>query len=123
MADTTFPDDLLTAQTRLHQAWAEHADLCRTLPWSVEPLDGWPGEAHPHTGVVTGGREPSPGWTGEQKAQELRLRKECVDLSIAITVHPYWESVPREDLVAERQRLKQVTKPASVPAVDVAQAA
>lgn len=123
MADDTFPDDLIATQTRLHQAFAEHAAFCRTLPWSVEPMDGWPGEAHPHTGAITGGREASPGWTAEQKAEELRLRKSCVDLSIEVTVHPYWESVPQESMVAERQRLKQVTKPAAVPAVDVVQAA
>lgn len=123
MADTTFPDDLLTAQTRLHQAWAEHAAFCRTLPWSVEPMPGWPGEAHPHTGVVTGGREDSPGWTEQQKQDEARLRAECLDLSIAVTVHPYWETVERDKLVAARMLLKQVTQPAATPVVDVTQAA
>ncbi|MFD0427149.1 hypothetical protein ACFQ60_00560 [Streptomyces zhihengii] len=61
MADSDFPDDLTAAQTRLHQATAEHAALVRTLPWSVEPHDGWPGTEHPHTGQISGGREPSPG--------------------------------------------------------------
>lgn len=58
---------------RLHQARAEYAAPCRTLPWSVEPVAGWPGEVHPHTGVVTGGRDASPGYTPEQAAEEKRL--------------------------------------------------
>lgn len=123
MADNTFPDDLRNAQTRLHQALAEQAALCRSLPWSVEPMPGWPGEEHPHTGVVTGGRDDSPGWTAEQKAQQARLRAECVDLCIVVTTHPYWKTVAHEDVVAERQRLKAATKPAVAPVVDVAQAA
>jgi hypothetical protein len=121
MADDTFPDDLMTAQTRLHHAFAEHAALCRTLPWSVEPMAGWAGEEHPHTGVVTGGRADSPGWTDEQKQAEATLRGECVELSILVTTHEYWGTVDREKLVAERQRLKAVTQPATVP--DVVQAA
>jgi hypothetical protein len=123
MADDTFPDDLHAAQTRLHQALAEHAALCRTLPWSVEPMAGWAGEEHPHTGVVTGGRADSPGWTEEQKQAEATLRGECVELSIRVTTHEYWGTVDREKLVEERQRLKAVTQPATVPAVDVVQAA
>jgi hypothetical protein len=63
MADSDFPDDLRTAQTRLHQATSELAALTRRLFWSVEPMAGWPGTEHPHTGEVTGGREASPGWT------------------------------------------------------------
>ncbi|MFE1500464.1 hypothetical protein ACFW89_36050, partial [Streptomyces albidoflavus] len=58
-----FPDDLKQLQARLHKAHADYQALCRTLPWSVEPLPGWPGTVHPHTGEVTGGREPSPGYT------------------------------------------------------------
>jgi hypothetical protein len=123
MPEHTFPADLQAAQTRLHQAQAEHAALCRTLPWSMEPMAGWPGEAHPHTGVITGGRADSPGWTEQQKTDEARLRTECLDLSILVTTHPYWETVAREDMVAERMRLKQVTKPATAAVPDVVQAA
>jgi hypothetical protein len=46
----------IDAQPRLHQAQAEYAAYCRNPPWSVEPLEGWPGTVHPHTGEVTGGR-------------------------------------------------------------------
>ncbi|MFJ8078754.1 hypothetical protein ACIQ7Q_33680 [Streptomyces sp. NPDC096176] len=123
MADTDFPDDLHAAQTRLHQALSKYAALCRTLPWSVDPMAGWAGEEHPHTGVVTGGREDSPGYTKPQKADEAQLRAECVDLSVAVTTHPYWESVDREKLVAERQRLKTVTRLTAAPALSVVQAA
>jgi hypothetical protein len=96
MADNDFPDDLRAAQTRLHQAFAEHAALCRA---------------------------DSPGWTEQQKTDEARLRGECLDLSILVTTHPYWETVAREDMVAERMRLKQVTKPATAAVPDVVQAA
>ncbi|MFF3734646.1 hypothetical protein ACFYXM_31245 [Streptomyces sp. NPDC002476] len=50
MAETTVPDDLRAAQVRLHQATAELSTLGRTLPWSAEPHDGWPGKEHAHTG-------------------------------------------------------------------------
>ncbi|MEU6059071.1 hypothetical protein [Streptomyces sp. NPDC047097] len=77
MAETDLPGDLLAAQMRLHQASADLSALLRSLPWSVEPMGGWPGTEHPHTGEVAGGREPSPGWTEEQKAVVDRLRQEC----------------------------------------------
>ncbi|MEU0394497.1 hypothetical protein ABZ208_17290 [Streptomyces sp. NPDC006208] len=119
MAEKAFPDDLRVAQVRLHQASSELAALCRTLPWSVEPMPGWEGEAHPHTGVVTGGRQDSPGWTGEQREAVDRLRAECVALSLTVTTHPYWAGVEREKVVDERMRLKADTKPAAIPALNV----
>ncbi|MFP1629897.1 hypothetical protein ACLB9X_33230 [Streptomyces sp. 5K101] len=123
MADSDFPDDLLAAQTRLHQATAELAALCRTLPWSVEPMDGWPGTEHPHTGEVTGGREPSPGWTEEQKQAVKRLRMECTDLAVRIAAHPHWETVEAEKRLEERMRLKQATLLAAAPVANVDTAA
>jgi hypothetical protein len=86
-------------------------------------MPGWPGEVHPHTGVVTGRREDSPGWTEQQKQDEARLRAERLDLSITVTTHPYWETVDREKRVAARMLLKQITQPAATPVVDVIQAA
>ncbi|MEV7129722.1 hypothetical protein [Streptomyces sp. NPDC093260] len=106
MAETSFPSDLLAARTRLNQATAELSALLRSLPWSVEPLEGWPGIEHPHTGEVTGGREPSPGWTNEQKASVARLRRECLELSATVTTHSYWDAFQGEDVVKERMRLK-----------------
>ena len=122
MAGTDFPDDLRTAQTRLHQATSELAALCRTLPWSVEPMAGWPGTEHPHTGQVTGGREDSPGWTEEQKRLVKRLRMECTDLSIRIATHPYWDTVEAEKRVEARGTLKAEARSA-LPAADVTTAA
>lgn len=123
MAGTDFPDDLRAAQIRLHQATSELAALCRTLPWSVEPMAGWPGTEHPHTGEITGGREASPGWTDEQKQAVQRLRTERTDLSIRIATHPYWDSFKGEARVDARQALKTGARPGAVPAIDVAEAA
>ncbi|MFP1629740.1 hypothetical protein ACLB9X_32300 [Streptomyces sp. 5K101] len=123
MVDTDFPDDLRAAQIRLHQATAELSALCRTLPWSVEPLAGWEGTEHPHTGVVTGGRDASPGYTEGQQAAVERLRTECTDLSVTVAAHPYWDTVEREKRVGERMRLKHETLPAAAPVVDVVSAA
>ncbi|MGW1189267.1 hypothetical protein [Streptomyces sp. NPDC002559] len=110
MAETTFPDDLRAAQVRLHQATAELTTLGRALPWSVEPHDGWPGKEHSHTGEVTGGRPPSPGWTDEQKAAIDELRQECLALSETVSTHPYWESFTGGDLVDRRMELKSITR-------------
>ena len=107
MAETPFPDDLVDLQKRLHQARAGYSALCRTLPWSVVPLPGWAGEEHPHTGVVTGGREDSPGYTKEQTAEEKRLWDLVRDLSIAVSTHPFWDTLPKDGAVVEaRMALK-----------------
>ncbi|MFB7918124.1 hypothetical protein [Streptomyces sp. NPDC056061] len=119
MAETPFPDDLRAAQVRLHEATAELAALGRALPWSVEPHDGWPGKEHSHTGEVTGGRPPSPGWTDEEKATVDRLRQECLALSEAVNTHPYWGSFTGGDLVKRRMELKSTTQPEAVAAADV----
>jgi hypothetical protein len=123
MVDSDFPDDLRAAQTRLHQATSELAALTRSLPWSVEPMAGWPAAEHPHTGEVTGGREASPGWTEEQKLTVKRLRLECTDLSVRITTHSYWLTLEGEQRVRARSELKAATRPSATPAVDVARAA
>ncbi|WP_039947743.1 hypothetical protein [Streptomyces sp. NRRL S-118] len=123
MAGTDFPDDLRVAQTRLHQAAAELAALVRTLPWSVEPMPGWPGTEHPHTGEVTGSREDSPGWTLEQKESVQRLRSKCTDLSIRVATHPFWATVETERRVQARTELKQATLPTAAPVLDVTEAA
>ncbi|MFC8765816.1 hypothetical protein ACFUAG_34570 [Streptomyces sp. NPDC057193] len=102
-----FPEDLKSLQARLHQARAEYQALCRALPWSVEPLPGWPGTVHPHTGEVSGGREPSPGYTPEQAAEEKRLWDLVRELSIAVSTHPYWSKPERgPELIAARMALK-----------------
>ncbi len=65
----------------------------RALPWLVEPHDGWPGTEHPHTGRMTGDREPSPGWTEAQKAAVDRLCTECLTLSETVGTHQVAQSV------------------------------
>jgi hypothetical protein len=120
MAETEFPEDLRAAQVRLHQATAELAALCRTLPWSMEPMPGWPGTEHPYTGEVTGGREDSPGWSEEQKQAVKRLRMECTDLSIRITTHAYWASVEGEQRAQAHSELKAATRTLVAPAIAVA---
>ncbi|MFB7359606.1 hypothetical protein [Streptomyces gardneri] len=86
-----FPEDLTARQARLNQARAELEALSRTLPWSVEPLPGWEPKLNPNTGeVAVPGREPSPGYTPEQLAEETRLRALVRDLSIEVSTHPFW---------------------------------
>jgi hypothetical protein len=123
MAETEFPDDLRAAQIRLHQATAELAALCRILPWSVEPMPGRPGTEHPHTGEVTGARKDSPGWSEEQKQAVKRLRMECIDLSIRIATHPYWQTVEAKKQVDTRQALRTTARTVTAPAIDVTEAA
>ncbi|MFI8828588.1 hypothetical protein [Streptomyces sp. NPDC053431] len=112
MAETLpFPDDLIQAQQRLHEAHAAYAALCRALPWSVEPLPGWPGTKHPHTDQVIGGREPSPGYTPEQEAEERRLWELIRELSVQVCTHPYWDSLDKGPArVDARSRLKHHPK-------------
>ncbi|MFG3499290.1 hypothetical protein [Streptomyces sp. NPDC047928] len=117
MAGTDFPDDLRAAQTRLHQATTELAVLCRKLPWSVEPMSGWPGIQHPHTGEITGGRQDSPGWTEEEKEAVTRLRNECLDLSLQVSTHPYWYKLEAEKRAQARSELKTLTRKAPTPAI------
>ncbi|RSS57656.1 hypothetical protein EF909_16035 [Streptomyces sp. WAC01280] len=110
-------------QQRLHEARAEHTALCRALPWSVEPLPGWPGTAHPHTGEVTGGREAPPGYTPEQEAEEKRLWDLVRDLSIAVSAHPHWDTLEKDaGLVKARMELKHHPK-AQPDAASAAEAA
>ncbi|MFH8581701.1 hypothetical protein [Streptomyces zaomyceticus] len=127
MADILpFPEDLVELQQRLHQARAEHTALCRALPWSVEPLPGWPGAVHPHTGEVTGGRDASPGYTPEQEAEEKRLWDLVRELSIAVSTHPYWATLPKDaGLVKARMELKNhpMAQPDAGSAADAAEAA
>ncbi|MFE5480990.1 hypothetical protein [Streptomyces sp. NPDC056527] len=111
----TFPTDLIDAQGRLHRARAEYAVLCKSLPWSVEPVPGWPGDVHPHTGVVTGGREASPGYTPEQAAEERRLWALVRELSIEVSTHPFWATLEKGGVLEARMALKQ--HPGAVPAV------
>ncbi|MFD7030268.1 hypothetical protein ACFWAR_19735 [Streptomyces sp. NPDC059917] len=108
----SFPDELLQLQERLHRAHAEHRTCLAELPWSVEPLAGWVrGERFSHRGDVP----DSPGWRDEQKDAADRMWAEIRELSIAVTDHTYWATVPRESVVSARMRLKRQARPALEP--------
>ncbi|MFH8371382.1 hypothetical protein [Streptomyces sp. NPDC018031] len=99
---TTFPPDLLAAQLELHQTRAEYDALCRTLPWSVEPMDGWE-----DTDRWQPRRRPaSPGYTAEQLAEVQRLHERLRELSTVVSTHPFWASLEREKVVEARMQLK-----------------
>ncbi|MFJ7209474.1 hypothetical protein ACIQWR_38835 [Streptomyces sp. NPDC098789] len=119
MTDTSsFPDDLLQLQERLHRAHAEHRAYLADLPWSVEPCTGWArGERFSHRGDVP----DSPGWSDEQKTTVDRMWAEIRELSIAVVDHRHWATVAREDVVAARMQLKKLTRP--IAPADVTEAA
>ncbi|MFD9374135.1 hypothetical protein ACFWBH_01125 [Streptomyces sp. NPDC059999] len=119
MTDTSsFPDDLLQLQERLHRAHVEHRAYLAELPWSVEPIAGWArGERFSHRGDVP----DSPGWSDVQKETVDRMRADIRELSIAVAGHPHWASVSREGLVDARMQLKKETRP--VVPEDVTEAA
>ncbi|MEU3312829.1 hypothetical protein AB0940_18270 [Streptomyces sp. NPDC006656] len=105
-----FPDDLLRLQEQLHRAYAEHRTLLASLPWSVEPLEGWArGERYSHRGDVS----TSPGWSEEEKQGVARLERELRQLALSVSGHPYWLTVPPEGRGAARMDLKKRTRPAA----------
>ena len=103
-----FPDDLKQLQVQLHQARAEHQELCRTLPWSVEPMPGWEASVHPITkAILAPAREPSPGYTPEQLAEDTRLRALVQDLSVDVVTHAFWGTLERgPELIKARTALQ-----------------
>ncbi|MFE9559446.1 hypothetical protein ACFYMW_40335 [Streptomyces sp. NPDC006692] len=105
MAGFAFPRDLREAQLRLHQVRAEYAELCRSLPWSVVPADGWT-SAHAQFSGYAKEFPATTGYTAQQVADEDRLRRELLDLSITVSTHPYWGTVEGESVVDERMALK-----------------
>lgn len=105
MATYDFPEDLRAAQLRLHQTWAEYEALGRTLPWSVEPSEGWTAPKVLYSDAEPRSLPPSPGYTDEQIA---RLRRELLELSAVVSTHPYWETVEAGKRVEQRMALKHV---------------
>ncbi|MFJ6947951.1 hypothetical protein ACISU4_25440 [Streptomyces wuyuanensis] len=105
MAEYDFPDDLRDAQLRLHQARSAYRALCRDLPWSVEPAEGWTGEEGHYSSYRREFPE-SPGWGEEQRAEEARLRELVLTLSIEVSTHPYWAALAGPDVVKARMALK-----------------
>ncbi|MFE7775640.1 hypothetical protein ACFU5O_17410 [Streptomyces sp. NPDC057445] len=105
MAEFDFPDDLRDAQLRLHRARAEYQALCRTLPWSVEPAEGWTAVEGQYSGYRRD-FPATPGYTDEQKTEVARLRALMLELSTEVTTHPYWATVSGGDVVDARMELK-----------------
>ncbi|MER7050098.1 hypothetical protein [Streptomyces jumonjinensis] len=108
MAESDFPADLRDAQTRLHRTRAEYEELCRELPWSVEPMPGWEGDKQLHSDRI-GAMPDSPGYTGQQKTEVARLRGLLLELTEQVTVHPFWQELRGPDLVEARMALKRTT--------------
>ncbi|MBT2511520.1 hypothetical protein J7I98_38160 [Streptomyces sp. ISL-98] len=108
MATYDFPQDLRDAQLRLHQTWAQYEQLGKTLPWSVESSEGWTAPKVLYSDAQARSLPPSPGYTDEQKAEVARLRAELLELSVAVSTHPYWDTVPVADRVDQRMALKHV---------------
>ncbi|WP_420036094.1 hypothetical protein ACN2WE_31180 [Streptomyces sp. cg28] len=119
MADShDFPDDLLAAQKRTAALWLElHRFTAQpTLPWSVEPLDGWEAPEVPHGGKVAGyasTRPDSPGWSEGDKATYEQLWRDLTDATFTVLAHRHWTSYSGADVVKARMALKH--HPASQP--------
>ncbi|MEV1052428.1 hypothetical protein [Streptomyces sp. NPDC049887] len=105
MAEYDFPDELRDAQLRLHRARSAYRALCRELPWSVQPAEGWTGEEGHYSSYRREFPE-SPGWSEEQRAEEARLRELVLTLSIEVSTHPYWADLEGPDVVKARMALK-----------------
>ncbi|MFD6329455.1 hypothetical protein ACFWGI_07740 [Streptomyces niveus] len=117
MAEYDFPQDLRDAQLRLHQVTAAYHQLCRTLPWSVEPAPGWAaGEKQPYTDCRSS-KPDSPGYTDHQKSEVARLRAALLELSVTVSTHPYWSTLGPGTVAEGRMALKQT---AAASAGDVA---
>ncbi|MEU1377994.1 hypothetical protein ABZ442_30720 [Streptomyces triculaminicus] len=105
--DFNFPRDLREAQRDLHQTHAELTALGKTLPWSVEPHEGW---ARPKDHWCPSSRPATSGWTEEQKSAIAALRARALELSISVSTHPFWDSVETGRVVEARMALKRAHK-------------
>ncbi|UKY47871.1 hypothetical protein [Streptomyces inhibens] len=87
-----------------------NADLKAFLdahPHAPEPLDGWhgkPGEGYWRDRQ----RDPSPGWSDDDKAHETELRRNLLDLIGKVHSHPHWDALTGPDLVKARMKLKHI---------------
>ncbi|WP_331764769.1 hypothetical protein [Streptomyces sp. NBC_01238] len=100
-----FPQDLRDAQIALHQTRAAYEEYAKTLPWSAVPMPGWESDKQLHSSYRSH-KEDSPGYTEEQAAEVRRFQDELRRLSIAVSTHPFWESLSGPDLVEARMALK-----------------
>ncbi|WP_328335906.1 MULTISPECIES: hypothetical protein [unclassified Streptomyces] len=114
MATYDFPPDLREAQAELHRIRAEHQELMRGLPRSVEPMDAvenpdhWYRRNHP--------LPASPGYTPDQREQADELQARLLEATVRVSTHPFWSSLSGGDLVAARMALKHVEAAGAEPA-------
>ncbi|WP_031192177.1 MULTISPECIES: hypothetical protein [Streptomyces] len=105
-----FPDDLIAAQRDLQQATADLNALYERLPHSPEPTEAF------HDSRETGywrerQRDASPGWTDDEKAEEVKLRDRRLELADAIVTHDFWSTLAEADRPKARSALKHIDKP------------
>ncbi len=106
----TFPDDLVQLQRDLDHTKNTLKAFLDERPHSPEPNDGWtdkPGEGYWRERH----REPSPGWSDDEKQRETDLRRRLLDLIEQVHGHPHWDTLDGPDLVKARMRLKHVDDP------------
>ncbi|WP_326654979.1 hypothetical protein [Streptomyces sp. NBC_01750] len=106
---TRFPDRLRALQLQLHRVRAQYQDLCRELPWAVEPTVGRTYERQLMGSVTqTVTFADSPGYTPQQITLERQLRRRLVRLSAALITHPWWAALPTGEQVDARAALQQL---------------
>lgn len=104
-----FPQDLRDAQLELHRVQSELAALYQRLPWSVEPIPGWP-LTHERGRTYESSRPDSPGWSDEQKKQVDDLRARQLKLATHVVTHAFWGTC--DDASHARSALKHAHEPA-----------
>ncbi|MCX4826164.1 hypothetical protein OG883_41575 [Streptomyces sp. NBC_01142] len=107
-----FPERLQALQLQLHRVRAQYEQLCRSLPWSVEPSSGRTYERQLMGSVTqTVTFADSPGYTPEQIVQERQLRRRMIRLSAAIVAHPWWNACAPGERVDARMALQNLPEP------------
>jgi hypothetical protein len=99
-----FPQDLRDAQIALDETRAVYEQYAKCLPWSAEPMPGWESDKQLHSNFRSG-KPDSAGYTGEQAAKVAEFQSRLLELSIAVSTHPYWSTLSG-DVVAARMALK-----------------
>ncbi|MEU0163826.1 hypothetical protein ABZ154_34910, partial [Streptomyces sp. NPDC006261] len=98
---TTSPKTSATPQLALHRTRTAYEEYVRALAWSADPLPGWETEKQLHSGFRSS-KPASFGYTEEQHAEVARFRAELLELSIAVSTHPFWDQVERGQRQAEQ---------------------
>ncbi|KOU58821.1 hypothetical protein ADK55_10760 [Streptomyces sp. WM4235] len=100
-----YPPRLVALQAQLHRVRSQHAELCATLSWSAEPLEGWQARegVYSHRGDVA----PSPGYTPEQRVRKAAFERRLSRLAGLVLTDPFWSTLERGDVVEARMGLKR----------------